>query len=83
MDMREQVDKQRRKSHSELQAKQWNKRMGIHEYTHRRMTFGKYVNWYVKDLPMPYLKWAILNLEDKYWLDWLSRELQRRDPSFK
>ena len=81
--MREQIAKDKRKAHSEIQAKQWNKRLGSHEYTHRRMPFGKYANWFIKDLPIDYLKWAILNLSDKYWLDWLCRELQRRDASYK
>ena len=83
MDMREAVAKDKRRAHSEIQARTWNKRLGNHEYKHRRMPFGKYANWFIKDLPMPYLKWAILNLSDKYWLDWLSRELVSRDPSFK
>jgi hypothetical protein len=81
--MRINVSKEKRKHHSQEQAKQWNSRMGNHEYTHRRMIFGKYTNWFIKDLPLDYVKWAILNFTDKYWLDWLCRELCRRDPSFK
>lgn len=77
-----QVKKKTTKKSSVEQAKQWNRRLSITEYTHRRMIFGKYTNWFIKDLPIDYLKWAILNL-DSYWSDFMARELQRRDASFK
>lgn len=63
-------------------ALEWNRRLSVSEYTQRRLTFGKYVNWMIKDLPDDYVKWGILNL-NHYWADFLSRELQRRDPSYK
>jgi uncharacterized protein (DUF3820 family) len=70
------------KPDSKVQAMNWNRPLGIHEYTHRRMVFGKYTNVMIKDLPTDYVKWCILNLTDVYWLNWLTRELQRRDKSY-
>jgi hypothetical protein len=57
---------------------------GISTPTLRRkvMRFGKYKNYEYRDLPMDYLKWAILNLNDDHLTDDLIRELQRRDSSF-
>jgi hypothetical protein len=57
---------------------------GISTPTLRRkvMRFGKYKNFEIQDLPMDYLKWAIMNLKDDHLLDDLIRELQRRDSSF-
>jgi hypothetical protein len=46
------------------------------------MRFGKYKNYEYRDLPMDYLKWAILNLNDDHLIEALVRELQRRDSSF-
>lgn len=63
-------------------AIEWNRRLSVSEYTHRRLTFGKYANWQIKDLPDDYVKWGILNL-NHYWADFLSRELQRREPRYK
>lgn len=83
MKTKKKVSRYVHKINSSLQASQWNSRLGKHEYTHRRMPFGKYVNWFMKDLPLDYLKWSILNLEAGELVDYLIRELQRRDPSFK
>ncbi len=46
------------------------------------MPFGKYKNYEFRDLPMDYLQWAILNINEDHLLDDLIRELQRRDDSF-
>ena len=73
----------KQKLDSKLQALNWNRRLSSTEYRQRRMTFGKYINVKIEDLPMPYLKWAILNFEQSTMLDFLIRELQRRDPKFK
>jgi hypothetical protein len=62
-------------------AVRWNRYLSSTEYTHRRLTFGKYVNWQIKDLPLDYVKWGIMNL-DNYWAEFLGRELQRRKPKF-
>lgn len=46
------------------------------------MPIGKYKNYEFRDLPMDYLQWAILNVNNDHLLDDLIRELQRRDHSF-
>ena len=68
---------------SKLQAMNWNRRLSSTEYRQRRMVFGKYINVKIEDLPMAYLKWAILNFEKGQLLDFLIRELQHRDSKFK
>ena len=73
----------KQKMTSKLRAIEWNSRLGSHEYTERRLTFGKFTGCKISDLPMSYLKWAILNLDQGPVLDYLIRELQRRDKSFK
>jgi hypothetical protein len=67
---------------SNIQAITWNNRLGSNEYKHRRMTFGKYTNWFIKDLPTDYLKWSILNLNVPV-NEYLARELQRRETWLK
>lgn len=83
MENKKDLSKQKKRRIYKIQnAKKWNDYLRVHEYQYRRMTFGKYVNYMIKDLPIDYVKWGILNL-DKYWAEYLARELQRRDPSFK
>lgn len=43
------------------------------------LRFGKYKNYEFNSIPLDYLKWAILNINDDHTLDDLIRELQRRD----
>lgn len=67
-----------------LSAIQWNNRLSQTEYTQRRITYaGKYLGVMIKDLPIHYLKWGILNLGQSFWAECFARELQRRDRSFK
>ncbi len=63
-------------------AKQWNAKLNPTEYTQRKITYGKYAGVMIKDLPIDYLKWAIINLGD-YWASYFARELQRREPKWK
>ena len=70
------------KQNKSSNARMWNQRLSSTEYTQRRVTFGKYTNWMIKDLPDDYVKWGVLNL-DTYWADFFSRELQRRNPKYK
>jgi len=63
---------------SKMQALQWNASLGVHEYKERRMTYGKYVNRKISELPIGYLKWGILNLEDTRTAEYFSREIQTR-----
>ena len=63
------------------QALDWNAHLGINEYTTRRLTFGKYINVMIKDLPDNYLEWGILNL-DLRWSNFFIREWKRRNPKW-
>ena len=63
---------------SKEQAIQWNSRLGKHEYKERRMLYGKYTNHKISELPVGYLKWGILNLEDIQTAEYFARELQSR-----
>lgn len=63
-------------------AEEWNSKLAKNEFTQRRLTFGKYVNVQIKDLPTEYITWGILNLKE-YWAEHFSRELQRRLPEFR
>lgn len=72
----------KQKINSKQSAIQWNQRLSINEYKQRRITFGKYVGLQIKDLPMDYIKWGILNLNNT-WAEMFARELQTRDRKFK
>ena len=63
-------------------AKQWNSKLSQTEYTQRKITYGKYVGVMIKDLPIDYIKWAIVNLNG-FWSECFARELQRREPKWK
>lgn len=63
---------------SRFQAIQWNSHLGKHEYKQRKMTYGKYANRKISELPIGYLKWGILNLEDTQTAEYFARELQTR-----
>jgi uncharacterized protein (DUF3820 family) len=65
-------------------AKTWNNQLKINEYTQRRLTFGKHVGIMIRDLPLDYIKWGILNLgPNNDWAEMFARELQRRDNNFR
>lgn len=68
----------KQKLDSRIQAQQWNARLGKHEYKDRRMVYGKYVNKRISELPLGYLKWGILNLEDIQTAEYFAKELQSR-----
>ena len=65
-----------------LSALEWNRRLSKTEYTERRLTFGQYTGTQIKDVPIGYIKWGVLNL-DSYWAEFFARELQRRDRRFR
>lgn len=69
------------KPKSEQQAYNWNRHLSVSEYTTRRVTFGRYVNVMIKDLPDNYLEWGILNL-NLTWSDYFIREWKRRNPNW-
>ena len=64
------------------QASEWNRHLSRTEYTQRRMPFGRYVNQQIRDLPIDYIKWGIMNLPLE-WAEQFSRELQRREPKWR
>lgn len=71
-----------KKPSSISQALDWNARLAVSEYTTRRMTFGKYINVKIEDLPQDYLEWGCLNL-DRTWSDYFIREWKRRNPGWQ
>lgn len=72
----------KQKVKSKMDAIQWNTYLSKTEYTQRRITFGMHMGKKISDLPLDYLKWGILNLNDT-WADYMSRELQRRNPKLR
>lgn len=65
-----------------LSALEWNRRLSKTEYTERRLTFGLHTGKMIKEVPITYIKWGVLNLND-VWAEMFARELQRRDRKFK
>jgi hypothetical protein len=64
------------------QALSWNEYLSVSEYTTRRLTFGKYINVMIKDLPYDYLEWGVLNLSQP-WSDYFIREWKKRNPDWR
>jgi len=62
-----------------LGAHEWNRRLGVHEYTERRITFGIHTGKMIKEIPISYIKWGILNFQG-IWAEYFAREFQRRQP---
>ena len=52
-------------------------------YTHTRMPFGVHRGKYLKDIPVEYLKWGVINIQDRATADMFSIELQRRHPELR
>jgi len=71
----------RTKVDTKLEAIRWNSHLKSNEYTQRRLTFGRYMGRQIKDVPMSYIKWGILNLNTE-WATMFARELQRREPKW-
>jgi hypothetical protein len=53
------------------------------DYAYTKMRFGKYKGWFIKDIPDDYIKWAVLNLQDRASAEMFSVELQRRIPKLR
>ena len=53
------------------------------EYAHTKMPFGKYRGRFLKDIPIEYVKWAVLNISDRASAEMFSVELQRREPKLR
>jgi hypothetical protein len=52
-------------------------------YAHTKMPFGKYRGWFLKDIPDDYIRWAVINVNDKATAEMFVIELQRRDPKLR
>jgi uncharacterized protein (DUF3820 family) len=53
------------------------------DFKETKMTFGKYKGFFLKDIPTPYMKWLIMNVEDRGLCEMFAVELQRRLPSLR
>ena len=53
------------------------------EYRLTKMPWGKYKGYYIKDIPTDYVKWCILNYDDRGMATMMSTELQRREPKLR
>lgn len=53
------------------------------EYMYTKMPFGKHKGVFIKDIPTDYIKWAVLNIQDRALAFMFSIELQRRMPVLK
>jgi hypothetical protein len=60
---------------------QHNKNERDSRYT--KMPYGKYKGFFIKDVPVDYLKWCVLNYSDQAMAMFLAEELVRREPKFK
>jgi uncharacterized protein (DUF3820 family) len=61
---------------------QWNNRLKSNEYTQYRMPWGRYRNVMIKDIPIDYIKWGIMNLKDEF-AEKFARELARRESKWR
>jgi hypothetical protein len=48
-----------------------------------RMPYGKYRGFFMKDVPVAYLKWCVMTFEDSAMATFLKDELVRREPALK
>lgn len=53
------------------------------DFKNTKMSFGKYKGYFLKDVPTTYMKWLIMNIEDRGLCEMYSIELQRRLPSLR
>lgn len=58
--------------------------MRIDHQTRRytKMPWGKHKGTYIKDLPIEYIKWSIVNYKDQAMAAWFAEELVYREPKF-
>lgn len=74
------IDDYLHKAKTKEMARQWNSRLRSNEIRDRRMTFGKYAGWFIRDVPDQYLEWGILNIEDRALAEWFKDEYLKRHP---
>ena len=53
------------------------------QYAHTLMPYGRYRGWYLKDIPTDYIKWCVLNFQDKGMVEMMTIELCRREPKWR
>jgi uncharacterized protein (DUF3820 family) len=53
------------------------------EYEYTKLTFGKYKGWFMKDIPVDYIIWAVSNIEDLARAEMFKVELLRRRPKWR
>ena len=53
------------------------------DFKDTKMSFGKYKGFFLKDIPTDYMKWLIMNVEDRGLCEMYAVELQRRLPSLR
>lgn len=57
--------------------------MKYSDFKDTRMPFGKYKGQSLKSLPIEYLEWLIMNVQDQGLCIMFSAEIQRRKPSWR
>jgi hypothetical protein len=45
-----------------------------------KVTFGEHKGVFLKDIPVDYIKWAVMNLQDQAQATYFAEELLRREP---
>jgi uncharacterized protein (DUF3820 family) len=73
----------KQKLKKKVEARKWNQSLASNEYTQRRLTFGMWAGKMIKEVPIEYIKWGILNFKDGAWAEMFARELQRRQPKYR
>lgn len=53
------------------------------EYEHTKMRFGKYKGYYLKDIPVDYIKWATMNISDRASAEMFKIELLNREKKLR
>lgn len=53
------------------------------EYEHTKMPFGKYKGYYIKNIPTDYIKWAVLNINDRASAEMFKIELLNREKKLR
>jgi uncharacterized protein (DUF3820 family) len=54
-----------------------------YEFAYTKVPFGKYRNWFLKDVPDDYVKWALNNHIDRGICEMMAVEWQRRYPKYR
>lgn len=45
-----------------------------------KVSFGKYQGYFLKEVPIDYIKWAVMNMSDQAKALYFAEELLRREP---